>query len=90
MNKLVNGEYIPLTTKELAEIKTQAEAAEREYWTNTPYDEAVEVEIAKKYTIGQELAIQRQKDKKPEEYAEYYAYCEQCKAYVKEQKAKYE
>ena len=35
------------------------------------------------YNISQEFAILRQKDEKPEEYAEYYAYCEECKAYVK-------
>lgn len=62
---------------------------EAEYWRTVPYDEAVETLIGKRYTIGQELAIQRQKDEKPTEYAEYYAYCEECKAYVKAMKAKY-
>lgn len=86
MKKYVNGIAIELTPEELAEVEAARQAEEQEYWANVPYDEAVEAEIAEKYTIGQELAIQRQKEEKPEEYAEYYAYCEQCKAYVKSKK----
>lgn len=48
-----------------------------------PYDEAVDAEIRKRYTVSQEFAILRQRDEKPKEYAEYYAYCEECKALVK-------
>lgn len=78
-----------LTAEELAEMEAQQQAAEQKHWANISYDTAVEAEIAQRYTIGQELAIQRQKDEKPEEYAAYYAYCEECKARVKEQIAKY-
>ena len=39
--------------------------------------------IRKKYNINQELAILRQRDTKPEEFAEYHKYVEQCKAQVK-------
>ena len=60
---------------------------EREYWSNIPYDEAVNNEIRKRYTESQEFAILRQRYEKYEEYNAYYAYCEQCKAYVKEKKA---
>jgi hypothetical protein len=49
----------------------------------TPYDDAVDAEIRKRYSISQEFAILRQRDEKLEEYAAYYAYCEECKAYVK-------
>ena len=59
---------------------------EREYWANIDYAEAVNNEIRKRYTESQEFAILRQKDEKPSEYAEYYAYCEQCKEFVKEKK----
>ena len=62
---------------------------ERLYWMNTPYDEAVQNEIHKKYTLDQEIAILRQRDEKPEEYAAYYAYCEECKAYVRQKKDEY-
>ena len=39
--------------------------------------------IRKKYNINQELAILRQRDTKPEEFAEYHKYVEQCKVQVK-------
>ena len=79
-------EYRDLTPEELAEMERQKQQAEREYWANIDYAEAVNNEIRKRYTESQEFAILRQKDEKPSEYAEYYAYCEQCKAYVKEKK----
>lgn len=82
-----NGTYRDMTQEEIAEMQAQTEAQEREYWANIPYDEAVNNEIRKRYTESQEFAILRQKDEKPEEYAEYYAYCEECKAFVKSRKA---
>ena len=39
--------------------------------------------IRKKYTVDRELAILRQRDEKPEEFAEYNEYAEACKAYVR-------
>ena len=47
------------------------------------YGELVEGLIRKKYTVGAELAILRQRDEKPVEFAEYNAYAEQCKALAK-------
>ena len=47
------------------------------------YENAVNAKIREKYTLSQELAILRQQTEKPEEYAEYFAYCEQCKAQAK-------
>ena len=41
------------------------------------YNEAVDNEVRKRYSISQEFAILRQKDEKPEEYDDYYAYCEE-------------
>ena len=79
-----NGVYRDLTPEEIAEIEAQTAEQERQYWQNTPYDEAVDAEIRKRYSVSQEFAILRQKDEKPDEYAAYYAYCEKCKAYVKE------
>ena len=43
----------------------------------------IDKRIRAKYTISNELAILRQRDDKPEEFAEYYAFAEQCKADVK-------
>lgn len=48
------------------------------------YKREVERLIALKYDIRDELAIQRQRYEKPEEYEEYYNYAEQCKKEVKE------
>lgn len=47
------------------------------------YESEVNALIREKYTLSQELATLRQRDTKPEEYAEYNAYCEACKAQAK-------
>lgn len=47
------------------------------------YEERVEQLIRKKYSINQELAIQRQRDTKPSEFEEYFSYCEECKTMAK-------
>ena len=79
-----------MTAEEIAEREARAQAAEREYWQSIPYDEAVNAEIRKQYSESQEFAILRQKDEKPEEYGQYYAYCEACKAYVKKKQEEYD
>ena len=48
------------------------------------YESEIIRRIRKRYTVNQELAVLRQRDTKPEEFAEYNAYVEQCKADVKE------
>ena len=85
-----NGVYRDMTVEELASMQSSKEQIEREYWQNIDYGEAINTKIRERYTESQEFAILRQRDEKPDEYAEYYAYCEECKAYVKAQKAKYE
>lgn len=47
------------------------------------YENKIVAEIRKKYTVNQELAILRQRDTKPEEFAEYNEYVERCKQEVK-------
>lgn len=86
----VNGTYRDMSPEEIAAIETANQEAERQYWLNTSYDDAVDAEIRKRYTVSQEFALLRQRDEKPEEYAAYYAYCEECKAYVKKKNVKYE
>jgi hypothetical protein len=81
--------YRDMTPEEVAELKTHTQEAEREYWANIPYDEAVNTEIRKRYSESQEFAILRQKEEKPDEYAEYFSYCEECKSYVKSKKEEY-
>ena len=48
------------------------------------YEERVVELIRMRYDINSELAILRQRDTKPEEFAEYNAYCEECKQQAKE------
>ena len=86
--EIVNGEYRELAPEEITSMETAQAQAELEYWQNIPYDEAVDAEIRKRYSVSQEFAILRQKEEKPEEYAQYYAYCEECKLYVKKKKSK--
>lgn len=51
----------------------------------TDYIALVDKKIRRKYSISAELAILRQRDTKPEEFAEYNAYAEECKARAKEE-----
>ena len=81
-----NGSYRDLTPEEIAQMQAEQEQAEKEYWQSVSYDEAVNAKIRERYTESQEFAILRQKDEKPEEYNAYYAYCEECKAFVKAKK----
>ena len=47
------------------------------------YENKIVALIRKKYNVNQELAILRQRDTKPLEFAEYNEYVEQCKEQVK-------
>lgn len=49
------------------------------------YENEIIRKIRKRYTLNQELAILRQRDTKPSEFAEYNAYVERCKAEVREE-----
>ena len=70
---LVNGALVERDkTAELAEIKTTID-----------YPQLVENKIRTKYSVSAELAILRQRDTKPEEFAEYNAFCELCKSEAK-------
>lgn len=78
--------YLPATDKQLAqagyEIK-DVEIPEPTPFVFT-YEERVVQFIREKYSMDDELAILRQRDSKPEEFAEYNAYCEECKTKAKE------
>ena len=49
------------------------------------YEGIIVSKIRKKYSLNQELAILRQRDTKPEEFAEYNTYVEQCKIEAKQE-----
>ena len=44
------------------------------------YEAVVAAMIREKYTVDEELSIQRQRDEKSEEFREYFDYCEECKS----------
>jgi hypothetical protein len=48
------------------------------------YEQKVSCLIREKYTQDEEFALLRQRDSKPEEFAEYNTYCEECKTKVKD------
>ena len=89
MKKYVNGEYIEMTDEELSAMQAEAERAEAEYWQSVSYAEAVNAKIREQYSQSDEFGLLRQMLKKPDEFAKYFAFCEECKAFVKEQMAKY-
>ena len=71
--EIVNGALVERDkTDELAKIKTTIE-----------YPQLVESKIRTRYSVSAELAILRQRYTKPEEFAEYNAFCEACKAAAK-------
>jgi hypothetical protein len=74
-----NGIYRELTAEEIA----QQQAEERKQYQSMDYGDIVETLIRQKYSLSAELAILRQRDSKPEEFAEYNAYAEECKTEAK-------
>ena len=84
-----NGIVRDMTAGEMAAVHAENERAERDYWLNNSYGDAVDAEIRRRYSVSEEFAILRQRDEKPAEYLDYYAYCEECKTYVKERMAAY-
>lgn len=59
--------------------------ARKEQEKQNDYENKIVAEIRKKYNLNQELAILRQRDAKPEEFAEYNEYVESCKTKIKEE-----
>ncbi len=72
--KLINGEYLPVTV----------ETPDEEFKDTRSYSEKVVSLIREKYSLDEELALERQRDSKPQEFNEYYAYCEACKQKAKQ------
>lgn len=71
--KSKEGKVIYIPDTEPNEIKITAEE----------YPSYVSMKIHEKYSVDDEIAILRQREDKPEEYTEYYAYCEAVKAEAK-------
>lgn len=71
MRKCVNGVYMDMTAEELQNI---------ELIPQPEYKERIIARVRAVYSVDDEIAILRQRDTKPEEFAEYNAFVEQIKA----------
>lgn len=71
---------IPILEKpEDFEELTQEECDRQYEERKQKYPSLVESYIREKYSVADELAIQRQKDTKKEDFNTYFKYCEDCK-----------
>ena len=82
--ELIDGQAagMPITEDE------QGSPVLTEYVNSVPvptYEQRVQQSIRERYSVDDELAILRQRDTKPDEFAAYYEYAEQCKAQAKKQ-----
>ena len=59
------------------------EVADVPKFTDEQYSEKVNALIRERYNESRELSILRQRDEKPTQFAEYYAFCEDCKKRAK-------
>lgn len=75
MKVLQNGIYRDMTEEELALFENVEQP---------PYQERVVSRIREKYSVDDELAILRQRDTKPEEFAEYNTFVEGIKSEEKD------
>ena len=73
----INAKTKMATTRDLTPEEVEAVGAMQQQQIS--YDQLVSDLIRAKYTIDQELAINRQRDTKPEEFQAYFDFCEQCK-----------
>ena len=62
----------------------EADAAEQPSQTKAEYDAEVERLIALRYSYGKEIEVNRERDTRPEQFAAYMAYVEECKVRARE------
>lgn len=72
------------TTVRSADAAAWEECAPPDYQEGK-YEARVEALIAERYSLTAEIAILRQRDSKPDEFAAYNAYAEQCKAQARQE-----
>ena len=73
----INCKTGEITEREMPQKKVIAMEATQQPQIN--YDQLVSDLIRERYTIDQEIAINRQRDTNPEEFQVYFDFCEQCK-----------
>ena len=79
-----NGYCREMTAEEIEEINLKKQNFERNKFNQMSYEDLVVLFIREKYSIDEELAIQRQRETKVSEFNEYNSYCEKCKSKAKE------
>jgi hypothetical protein len=75
MKIMVNGVIRDMTQEEIADYQNNTEKPD--------YKESIISAIREKYSVDDELAILRQRDSKPEEFAEYFDFVEKIKEDIK-------
>ena len=70
MKKYINGQYIEMTTEEIAEMQNVPP---------TPYEQRVVNRIREVYSLDDELALLRQRVLKTDEFQEYFNFVEKIK-----------
>lgn len=84
MIKEINCQTGEITEREMTQEEiAQQDAQEAMQNITIPYEQKVIELIRQKYSLDEELAIQRQRDAKPIEFQQYFDYCEQCKIEAK-------
>ena len=83
MCEQAKGKEIKVVDGKVVAVERVITEEEKAQMLINEYESKIVAEIRKKYNINQELAILRQRDIKPEEFAEYNEYVEQCKAKIK-------
>lgn len=66
-----------------ADLSEYEEVDELPKYTDAEYSERVNALIRERYSESAELSILRQRDEKPSQFAEYFAFCEACKSRAK-------
>lgn len=88
LHKKGSEEYLAIKRRILLPTESPddyEEVDELPKYTRQEYEEKVSELIREKYSLNEELAILRQRDEKPEKYAVYNAFAEECKVRAKEQ-----
>lgn len=84
MKKYYLGKWVEQTPQETKELEESKIEYEKHKYDGLTYEQKVVTLIREKYSIDEELAIQRQREIKVSEFNEYNSYCEECKSKAKE------
>ncbi len=78
------GAFREVFTDEGGRIRIGWEPAPPDAAPEVPYGQRVEALVRTRYGLSDELALLRQRYTKPEEFDEYFAFCEACKERAKQ------